>query len=1124
MKRKTFLLVLSVSCLGMVLAGQAAWVVEYNHTPDIPSNKIQAVPVAYIVGKEDVKYTSIERALDVATSGEIVCVFPPSMKNFHPTDNPNLPDQVSYEIKRNCEIKPGVTLVLPTDSDTFSGVTNASSLDAFVKTMQEDDRTRGETTANHNDVKASYGRYATESESRYLRVTVTIKSGVVLTNNGTLVISGYLSGGVYSGGGMRGQTSHSYSQFRLEGGASIVQSNANAKTYCYGYIREAVKNNGSHVDFKQGTVYMPLIICDYKGFTFLSGIENAVKQQGCCPFTQLEIRNIDSKTNFYYGSNLYGITNMYVYQEAGFLGTVDETLHNSFKLLGSGTDALINLNDAEHSVLSAKFDTSTQIMKFDFFGGMKAGNLAFQISMRGQTVDLSTMYGFFPVSYRMEVTLNKHEGQSEVTYDLSSQKFKFLPGAKLTVNGGCHINGDELSIFSAFIYGANGQRTDVLFSAGGSYPIKEGAVVVLDSTSTIHMNRIGGIVYCDNSSNVSYTNSDTTVVNEGWNQKQSGVQYVTKYYLQTREKLSVVPVSYQTKKKVFVGMNVFMDPDSVPNPCLPKYAVTVEGTDYVFDSNQGVVFLDAFSNASLKLIGNICLMKKSPQSTNGSYSISNYAYKETINCSRNLIVCAINSNVDISNSNSGINEFEVQSVTVKSLTNKVDGKDPLYVGGDIFLQADIVDENKVYDKTIHWTSSDETIATIDASGKATGVALGQVTFFATCGGVTGSYPSEVISDSSKVGITEAWIEDSSGKSSKVQAGSATNLDRPNPYTEAKYPTWNYNGKYTSKNGTTKFSLKFNPNNAIISKVTWCLYGTSKHYLVDYDSAQTKVNNGTELIDDGSLSVTIKWDGATNANPDGAVLKCNVLDITGQEIAVEFFILHDSGVDIPCILEGTKVMLANGVEKKVEDLTFKDELMVYNHFNGRIEGSQLFFNYHANEDNVVTAKILTLIFEQNISIRTHVDHGFFDADLGRYVYINLGNFDKYLGHKFIYVGSDKKIAKVKLLSATVKEETVRVYSPVSIQCLNVVTNGLLSITGEIEGWFNFFDYIDLKYDPKKMAEDIERYGLYEYEEFKEYLRKDIFDLIPVPYLKVTVGKKLTTKEQIISVMRKYLSDK
>lgn len=224
----------------------------------------------------------------------------------------------------------------------------------------------------------------------------------------------------------------------------------------------------------------------------------------------------------------------------------------------------------------------------------------------------------------------------------------------------------------------------------------------------------------------------------------------------------------------------------------------------------------------------------------------------------------------------------------------------------------------------------------------------------------------------------------------------------------------------------------------------------------------------------------------------------------------------------CIIEGTTIALANGQTKKVEELMDDDMLIAFDHEKGELVSARLFFNYHQNESNIVTAPILDLRFDDGTQIGIHIDHGFFDLTLGKYVYINKNNYMGFIGHDFVTVDCGK-LGKTRLVYGSVSIRTVRVYSPVSVYHLNVITNGLLSITGEIEGWFNYFDYgSSLKYDPDKMEEDIGKYGLYVYDDFKDYIRKEIFDMLPIPYLKVSVGKGLTTKEKIIQVMKKYLS--
>lgn len=258
---------------------------------------------------------------------------------------------------------------------------------------------------------------------------------------------------------------------------------------------------------------------------------------------------------------------------------------------------------------------------------------------------------------------------------------------------------------------------------------------------------------------------------------------------------------------------------------------------------------------------------------------------------------------------------------------------------------------------------------------------------------------------------------------------------------------------------------------------------------------------------------------TGKSPDSDTLWCTAYYQNGKKFEMSFVFDHDHA---KCIVYGTLVTLKNGSRKKVEDLTENDEVVCFNHELGVLTSEKLFYNYHSNENNWVTAPILDLSFSNGTSIGIYADHGFFDLTLGKYVYINKDNYLGFIGHDFVTVDCGK-LGKTRLVSGNVSVRTVRVYSPVSVYHLNVITNGLLSITGEIEGWFNYFDYdSSLAYEKNKKQADIEKYGLYTYDEFKDYIRKEIFDLLPIPYLKISVGKGLTTKEKIIGVMKKYLS--
>ena len=73
------------------------------------------------------------------------------------------------------------------------------------------------------------------------------------------------------------------------------------------------------------------------------------------------------------------------------------------------------------------------------------------------------------------------------------------------------------------------------------------------------------------------------------------------------------------------------------------------------------------------------------------------------------------------------------------------------------------------------------------------------------------------------------------------------------------------------------------------------------------------------------------------------------------------------------------------------------------------------------------------------------------------------------------------------------------------------------------WFNYFEIGEgMKYDEAKMQADIEKYGLYEYSDFAEYVTYEQFLAFNGPYLKVLVGKGYITFDEIIELIGIYVN--
>lgn len=79
-------------------------------------------------------------------------------------------------------------------------------------------------------------------------------------------------------------------------------------------------------------------------------------------------------------------------------------------------------------------------------------------------------------------------------------------------------------------------------------------------------------------------------------------------------------------------------------------------------------------------------------------------------------------------------------------------------------------------------------------------------------------------------------------------------------------------------------------------------------------------------------------------------------------------------------------------------------------------------------------------------------------------------------------------KVQLVGVEIREESTSAWSPVTYNHLCYYVNGMLSIPGGITGIFNIFevDAKTLMIDYDAYWTDIERYGLFTYEEFSSII--------------------------------------
>lgn len=231
----------------------------------------------------------------------------------------------------------------------------------------------------------------------------------------------------------------------------------------------------------------------------------------------------------------------------------------------------------------------------------------------------------------------------------------------------------------------------------------------------------------------------------------------------------------------------------------------------------------------------------------------------------------------------------------------------------------------------------------------------------------------------------------------------------------------------------------------------------------------------------------------------------------------------------CIVEGTLITLADGSKKKVEDLLLTDKLLVFNHNTGTYDiGNILFINNHNNIS--AERRILNLEFSDGSMLRIVENHGLFDLETLKYEYIDEYNYENYINHRFYkgtLTGEIYESSYATLINAYVTIEETRIYAIITADYMNSFTNDFLSMPTMLSysnAIVNIFDYNEkLMYDQEKMMADIEKYGLYTYDDFKHLITYESFIASPAMYLKVAIGKGYITEEEILIIINYLLNN-
>lgn len=413
-------------------------------------------------------YYTIEDALDVATSGQTIFVL---------NDTAFATQEIAgvlYNDVKFKTVKTGVTLLLPFNENDTVGHIGAGE-----------------------DGSANYKATAALTGTAKLYKTLVIPEGIEVIVNGKLIVGAQT--GKIDAGTNQNAVSGNYCEISL--GGTITLNNATLEVY--GYIKgngEITANNTTVIEnlYLSGWLGGSESAARYVGNREIGvgealGNELKIDTPNMFPFSQYELRSIQSRVIINKGSKLQGYTKIATGKIAKLKAQINEALLTFISSdAGNAASGLFRLVGNNSKIVKSM---SGDRVRFDLHGEVNDGYTSISIKVVKATVKMASEKVFFPIDGRTDITL-----KNGATFT-QSYMFKALPGATITVESGS-------------VYNVNGKLVmyDRSFTEKG-YPgaARGDAKLIVNGTMNVN-GALGGNVTSDNAGTVA-VGVNATIIN-----------------------------------------------------------------------------------------------------------------------------------------------------------------------------------------------------------------------------------------------------------------------------------------------------------------------------------------------------------------------------------------------------------------------------------------------------------------------------------------------------------------------------------------------------------------------------------------------------------------------------------
>lgn len=210
----------------------------------------------------------------------------------------------------------------------------------------------------------------------------------------------------------------------------------------------------------------------------------------------------------------------------------------------------------------------------------------------------------------------------------------------------------------------------------------------------------------------------------------------------------------------------------------------------------------------------------------------------------------------------------------------------------------------------------------------------------------------------------------------------------------------------------------------------------------YTATVTAQNNYTLP---NTITVTMGGNATTNFTYDNTSGSITIPKVNGNLVIT---VTGNYNGGTPCLVEGSKVRLANGEEKLVDDISYDDLLLVYDHELGGFT-----YEYPIWMENVHERDFYQLTtFDDGTSLKTVGPHSVFNVDTNRYA--DISTIAE--GTTIYKVDKNNKLYKVKIKKIETIYKHIKYYDVVSTRFYNLVADDVLVNDGR-EALCNFYEF-------------------------------------------------------------------